>query len=152
MDDSTVIEQGTGESADGRHTLRFVVRLPHSMEEVWTAVATPDGLVGWLAAADTLQPRLGGAVALRRLNGASPAVPGRITAWDVERVAEYTMEGFHGRIRFHLEPGTILRFTHEIEGDDSLRVDCLAAALDGRPTDWSSWTPERFQELRESYG
>ena len=41
---------------------------------------------------------------------------GRITAWDVERVVEYTVEG-RGRIRFHLEPGrpagTTVRFTYE---------------------------------------
>lgn len=62
------------------------------------------------------QPRLGGAVTLRRLNGGG-AHPGRGTAWDVERVAEYTLEGLHGRIRCHLEPGTVLRFTNEFDGD-----------------------------------
>ncbi|WP_128376006.1 hypothetical protein [Streptomyces cavernae] len=156
-----VIEPGSSETRDGTHTLRFVVRVPHTMEEVWDAVATPEGLVKWLAAADVLERHLGGAVVLRLLNSDAPAVSGRITAWDVERVAEYTMEGFHGRIRFHLEPGTILRFTNEIHGDDEFRLDCLAAwhdhlerlaaALDGRPTDWSAWTPDRFRELRASY-
>ncbi|WP_407697377.1 hypothetical protein [Streptomyces kebangsaanensis] len=45
---------------------------------------------------------------------------GRITAWDVDRVAEYTVEG-GGRIRFHLErhgeDGTTLRLTHEFQGE-----------------------------------
>jgi hypothetical protein len=45
---------------------------------------------------------------------------GRITAWDVDRVAEYTVED-GGRIRFHLErdgeEGSALRFAHEFRGE-----------------------------------
>ncbi|WP_151479602.1 SRPBCC domain-containing protein [Streptomyces albicerus] len=160
-----VIERGTSETRGDRHILHFVLRLPHPVENVWPAVAHPEGLRQWLAAADPFEPRLGGAVALRWLNADGVVTAGRITAWDVERVAEYTTEDFHGRIRFHLEPwvelGTILRFTNEFDGDDALRLDCLAAwhmhleylaaALSGRPTAWKSWTPDRFLELRESY-
>ncbi|MER6129715.1 hypothetical protein ABT173_45605, partial [Streptomyces sp. NPDC001795] len=62
---------------------------------------------------EPFEPRLGGAVGLRLPEGTAW---GRITAWDVERVAEYTVEG-RDRIRFHLEPGhtkgTTVRFTHE---------------------------------------
>ncbi|MEU6391885.1 SRPBCC domain-containing protein [Streptomyces sp. NPDC046939] len=145
------------------HTLFFTLRLPHPVEQVWRAVATPEGLEGWLAAADVLEPRLGGAVTLRWLNGGG-AHQGRITAWDVERVAEYTLGGVHGRIRCHLEPATTLRFTNEFDGDDALRLDCLAGwhdhflhlldALDGRPMTgeaWQAWTPERWRSLRERY-
>ncbi|MGX5184681.1 SRPBCC domain-containing protein [Streptomyces avermitilis] len=78
------------------------------MDKVWAAVATPEGLRAWLAVAEPFEPRLGGAVGLQG--------EGRITAWDVERVAEYTVQG-RGRVRFHLEPahptGTTVRFTHE---------------------------------------
>ncbi|GAA3789809.1 hypothetical protein ACFS5L_40070 [Streptomyces phyllanthi] len=167
-----VIEQGTGRTRGDTHTLHFTLHLPrHPVERVWPVVAGHgDGLRTWLAAADTFEPRLGGAVALRWLNTGPggetpPAVAGRITAWDVERVAEYTLEGFHGRIRLHLEPdgehGTTLRFSNEIRGDDELRRDCLAAwhlhfeylaeALDGHPVDWTAWTPDRFEELRQTY-
>lgn len=145
------------------HTLFFTLRLSHPVEQVWRAVATPEGLEGWLAAADVLEPRLGGAVTLRWLNGGG-AHQGRITAWDVERVVEYTLGGVHGRIRCHLEPGTTLRFTNEFDGDDALRLDCLAGwhdhflclldALDGRPMTpeaWRAWTPERWQSLRDRY-
>jgi uncharacterized protein YndB with AHSA1/START domain len=113
-DPSRAIEEGTTETRGDAHTLRYVLRLPQPVEKVWTALATPDGLRGWLATAEVFEPRLGGAISLRGLGG------GRITAWDVERVAEYSTEG-RGRVRFHLEPGapegTTVRFTHEFEGE-----------------------------------
>ncbi|MFI8193037.1 SRPBCC domain-containing protein [Streptomyces sp. NPDC085946] len=107
------IEQGTSQTHGNTHILHFLVRLPRPMEAVWPALATPDGLTAWCAPADALEPRLGGEVALRGLGG------GRITAWDVDRVAEYTVEG-GGRLRFHLErdgDGCALRFTHEFQED-----------------------------------
>lgn len=69
------------------------------------------GAGGWLTGVEVLEPRLGGAVGLGELGA------GQVTAWDVERVAEYTVEG--GRVRFHLErdgeDGSVLRFTHEFQ-------------------------------------
>jgi uncharacterized protein YndB with AHSA1/START domain len=114
------IEQGGSQTRGSRHLLHFLVRLPGPAETVWPALTTPGGLAGWLTAADVLEPRLGGAVTLRELGA------GRVTAWDVERVAEYTLESGEGgegrgRIRFHLEqdgPGrSVLRFTHEYRGE-----------------------------------
>ncbi|WP_367044139.1 SRPBCC domain-containing protein [Streptomyces sp. Je 1-332] len=148
--------------------LHYEFHLPHPVEKVWAAVATPEGLPGWLAAADVFEPRLGGAVSLRWLNGGEAAThSGHVTAWEPERVAEYTID-LHGRCRFHLEAadgdagtGTALRFTNEFDGDDELRRDCLAGwhnhfefladALDGRPKDWSTWSLARWRELREEY-
>ncbi|MFE0652252.1 SRPBCC domain-containing protein [Streptomyces sp. NPDC059534] len=161
------ITRGRCETHDGdTQLLRFVVDLPHPVPVVWAAVASPEGLPGWLCEADPLEPRLGGRVTLRWLNG-DTEVSGRVTAWDPDFVAEYTVDPTHGRIRFHLEPGsggdgsTVLRFTNEFQGTRAYRLDCLAgwhdhlerlgAALDGRPTDWRDWTPERWQHLRELY-
>lgn len=108
------IEQGTSQTHGNTRILHFLVRLPGPVELVWPALATPEGLAGWFTPADVLQPRLDGAVTLRDLGA------GRITAWDVERIAEYTVEG-GGRLRFHLErdgaAGTALRFTHEFQGE-----------------------------------
>jgi hypothetical protein len=106
--------QGTGPTHGNTHLLSFLVRLPRPMETVWPALATREGLAGWFTPAEELEPRLGGAVALWGLGS------GRITAWDVDRVAEYTVGG--GRLRFHLEragdTGSVLRFTHEFRGQD----------------------------------
>ena len=107
------IEEGTAERRGDAYVRHYVLHLPRPVEEVWPVLASATGLREWLAPAEPFEPRLGGAVGLRRPDG--PA-EGRITAWDVERVAEYTVEG-RGRIRFHLEPGrpagTTVRFTHE---------------------------------------
>ncbi|MFI6205425.1 hypothetical protein ACIBAI_03385 [Streptomyces sp. NPDC051041] len=108
------IEQGTSHTRGSGHLLHFLVRLPRPMERVWPLLATREGLAEWFTEADVLQPRLDGVVALRGLGA------GRITAWDVDRIAEYTVEGA-GRLRFHLErdgeDGCALRFTHEFRGE-----------------------------------
>lgn len=164
---TATIGQGTSRTENGTQHLHFELHLPHPVERVWPAVASAQGLSEWLAAADVLEPRLGGAVVLRWLNqrGAAAVHTGRITAWDVDHVAEYTLGSPHGRVRFHLEPdgpeGTTLRFTNEFRGDDGLRLDCLAGwhdhfefladALAGRPKDWSAWTPERWRRFRDVY-
>ncbi|MEU6984577.1 SRPBCC domain-containing protein [Streptomyces sp. NPDC046324] len=160
------IPRGRCDTHDGNlHHLRYVIDLPHPMVRVWAAVATPEGLPQWLCAADPLEPRLGGAVTLRWLNG-DTQVSGQVTAWDPEYVAEYTVGPSHGRIRFHLEPAggggtTVLRFTNEFRATHEEKLDAmagwhdhferLAAALEGRPTDWSAWSPDRWQHLRELY-
>ncbi|MER6999970.1 SRPBCC domain-containing protein [Streptomyces sp. NPDC000410] len=171
------IPHGTGETHGDTQVLHFVMHLPHPVVHVWAAVATPEGLPQWLAAADLLEPRLGGRVVLRWLNaadaeedsegeGPGTVASGQVTAWDREAVAEYTLD-LHGRIRFHMEPlpadsfATVLRFTNEFTGTGERLLDNLAgwhqhfeylyAALDGRPTDWSAWTPDRWRQLREEY-
>ncbi|MGC9541664.1 SRPBCC domain-containing protein [Streptomyces sp. UG1] len=107
------IEQGISQTHGDTHTLHFRVRLPAPMEAVWPAFSSAHGLGAWWIPVDVLEPRLGGLVALRGVGS------GRVTAWDVDRVAEYTVEGV-GRIRFHLErdgeTGAVLRFTHEFQG------------------------------------
>ncbi|MER6369388.1 SRPBCC domain-containing protein [Streptomyces mirabilis] len=129
------IEEGaTVTREDGTRVRHYLLRFPQPVENVWAAVATSDGLGGWLAAADVFEPRLGGAVTLRGIGS------GRITAWDVERIAEYTVEG-RGRIRFHLEPtrpsGTTVRFTHESPRDEDpgwrQRFEHLSAYVEGTP-------------------
>jgi uncharacterized protein YndB with AHSA1/START domain len=127
------IEEGITETRGDTRTLHYLLRFPQPVENVWTAVAAPEGLRGWLAAAEVFEPRLGGAISLHGIGS------GRITAWDVERVAEYTVEG-RGRIRFHLEPGvpegTTVRFTHELEEEREpgwrARFERLLSALDAQ--------------------
>jgi len=131
--DRPPIEEGATETRGNARVLHYLLRFPQPVEKVWTALATPEGLRGWLAAAEVFEPRLGGAVTLHGLGS------GRITAWDVERVAEYTVEG-RGRVRFHLErgapdgTGTTVRFTHELEEEREppwrARFERLLQALD----------------------
>ncbi|WP_328781089.1 hypothetical protein OIE52_29815 [Streptomyces canus] len=108
------VEQGSSRTHGSTRILHFLVRLPVPMETVWPAVATVEGLGAWWAGVEVLEPRLGGAVVLPGLG------EGQVTAWDVDRVAEYTLER-GDRVRFHLErdgeAGAVLRFTHEYEGE-----------------------------------
>ncbi|MGW0393550.1 SRPBCC domain-containing protein [Streptomyces sp. NPDC003042] len=173
------VSHGTSEpGGEGRRLIRFELHVPHAYEDVWPVLTTADGLRGWLAEAEVLERRLGGAVTLRRPT-AGTAVSGHITAWDVERVVEYTVSE-EGRIRFHLEAvgtdSTVIRFLNERSlnerslnerslndggGRESELLDCLAdwherferleAALAGYPADWDAWTDARRADLRASY-
>ncbi|MFG2984040.1 hypothetical protein ACGFYQ_22760 [Streptomyces sp. NPDC048258] len=170
------VSHGTSESpGDGRPRIRFELHLPYAYEELWPALTTRDGLRGWLAEAEVLERRLGGAVTLHRL-GSPTLDTGRVTAWDVERVVEYTLGG-NERIRFHLEAvgtdSTVIRFVTErsvtepagpdaagradsLDALDRLAVwhehfELLESALAGRPVDWITWTGARRDELREDY-
>ncbi|MFJ9708538.1 hypothetical protein [Streptomyces sp. NPDC101234] len=100
--------------------LQLLIRLPRPMDQVWPSLSTPEGLATWFTPADVLQPRLGGTITLGDLG------TGTITAWDVDRMAEYTVDP-GGRIRFHLEPdgetASILRFTHEFPGETATERD-----------------------------
>ncbi|MEJ8643033.1 SRPBCC domain-containing protein [Streptomyces sp. MS1.HAVA.3] len=160
----SLVSHATSERRGEDHwLLRFELHLPCAYADLWPALTTEDGLRGWLAAADVLERRLGGAVTLRWLNTGTVAT-GRVTAWDVERVAEYTLSE-HGRIRFHLEAvgtdSTVIRFVNERGGPEEVCLDCLAgwhehfelleSAMAGRPADWSAWTDTRWARLREAY-
>ncbi|MFD4135417.1 hypothetical protein [Streptomyces goshikiensis] len=172
------VSRGTSESrGEDRRLLRFEPHLPHAYETIWPALSTPDGLRGWLAEADVLERRLGGAVTLRRPDG-GPALSGQVTAWDVERVVEYTLAGL-GRIRFHLEPvgtdSTVIRFFHEYGPNQPgpgldrpgsaggravdaeylagwhRRFELLESALEGHPAAPSARADQRLAALRASY-
>ncbi|MFB6614711.1 SRPBCC domain-containing protein [Streptomyces sp. NPDC085524] len=160
----SLVSHATSERrGENRWLLRFELHLPYSYEVLWPALTRASGLRTWLAAADVLERRLGGAVMLRWLNTGT-VVTGRVTAWDVERVVEYTVTE-HGRIRFHLEAvgtdSTVIRFVNERGGPEAERLDCLAgwhehfellnSALSGHPADWSTWSDTRWSELREAY-
>ncbi|MFI8536739.1 SRPBCC family protein [Streptomyces aquilus] len=129
------VEQGTSQSHGNTHILHVLVRLPRTMETVWPALSTPKGLGSWCTDVEVLEPRLGGTVRLGELGA------GQVTAWDVDRVAEYTVEG--GRIRFHLERDgdarCVLRFTHERVGGGvseqrwRVRFERLIAVLEPGP-------------------
>ncbi|MFJ4779905.1 SRPBCC domain-containing protein [Streptomyces sp. NPDC088762] len=158
---------GTSESrGEDRWRLRFELHLPYAYEELWPVLTTRDGLRGWLAEAEVLERRLGGAVTLRWLNTGT-VTTGHVTAWDVERVVEYTLT-LHEKIRFHLEPvgtdSTVIRFVNERSGTEAERLDCLAgwhehfelleSSLEGRPArpvDWAAWTDAHWSELRSDY-
>ncbi|MET9323087.1 SRPBCC domain-containing protein [Streptomyces sp. NPDC003038] len=163
------VSHGTSESrGDGRWRLHFEPHLPYAYEALWPALTTPDGLRRWLAEAEVLERRLGGAVRLR-LPDSGTVVTGHVTAWDIERIVEYTVTEY-GRMRFHLEAvgtdSTVIRFVNERTFDESggaqaqllehlaawhEHFELLESAMGGRPAHWAAWTDTHRAELRASY-
>lgn len=45
------LANGTVETCDGSHVLRFVRHFHHAIEQVWAALTEPEQLVAWLAEA-----------------------------------------------------------------------------------------------------
>ena len=75
---------------DGEHadlTFRRVYR--HRIEDVWDAIATPEGLRAWLMATDVkIEPRAGGRFEM--VSGPARFLStGEILAWEPPRVLEY---------------------------------------------------------------
>jgi uncharacterized protein YndB with AHSA1/START domain len=161
---------GTLETRDGRHVLRYERRLAHPIERVWAALTQPGELRGWLADAD-VELVEGGRVRLRWLNtddeGNGAVADGTVTALDPPRLLELDTDP-HGVLRFELREaggGTALTLTVSLpapnEGVDLARagwhihLEHLADALAGRPVDWPAWDAEhrpRWQEIHDGYG
>src|ERR1051326_5602555 len=95
---------GTVETRDGAHILRFVRHFHHPIEEVWAALTEPEQLVAWLAEAE-IEPRQGGSVQLRWLNtdergnSANAVMHATIRQFDPPRLLEYAGD-IHGVLRF----------------------------------------------------
>src|SRR5262245_48968184 len=75
---------------EGEHaTLRFERVYRHALEHVWDAIATPEGLAGWLLCTRAeIEARAGGRIEL--VSGpAQYHSTGRILVWEPPRVLEY---------------------------------------------------------------
>lgn len=160
---------GTLETRDGRHVMRYERRLAHSIERVWAAITEPGELRGWLADAD-IELVEGGLVELRWLNtddeGNSAVANGRVSAVDPPRLLELDTEP-HGVLRWELRAdgdATALTLTVSVPAPNAgvdmarsgwhIHLEHLADALDGRPVDWPAWSPEhraRFDEIHAAY-
>ena len=155
---------------DGEYaTLVFRRTYRHAPEHVWDAIATPDGLRGWLLCSQALiEGRVGGRFEM--VSGpAQYHSTGRILAWDPPRVLEYEWNvapvpemprGERAIFRYELTPdgdSTHVRVTYRRITASTARgflpglhvfLDRLEATLDGVPApDWL----ERFGELRRQY-
>ena len=162
---------GIVQTRDAAHrTLCFRRHFDVPVASVWPHLVRPELLSGWLAAADTLEPAVGGAVVLRWLNtdqqGRPTVATGTVSGWDPPTLVEYATD-IHGRIHFELQdegggsalalevtmPAPVDRLATYLAGWH-LHLDYLADALDGDPVDWSDWDrelAERWQPLYEWY-
>lgn len=154
-----------GESA----TLTFRRSYRHASERVWDAIATPEGLRGWLMCTHAvIEGRVGGRFEL--VSGPKPYhSTGRILVWEPPRLLEYEWNvepvpemprGEHAIFRYELtahEDSTHLLVTYRRISKQTARgflpglhafLDRLEAQLEGRaPPDWL----RRFGELGPTY-
>jgi uncharacterized protein len=145
---------------DDRCAVRFERLFDFTPEELWKALTDPEQLLGWLAHAESFDPRVGGAVELDF--GEGVAVRGEVLQLEPGRVLEYTWTHsgeIESLVRFELTPhehGTLLvldhrRLTREVGVQYGAgwhaHLDLLEAALAGGSL---GFVP-RYVELRPAY-
>ena len=159
----TLVEDG------GDATLTFRRSFRHTPEHVWDAIATPEGLRGWLMCTHAvIDGRVGGRIEM--VSGpARYHSTGKILVWQPPRVLEYEWNvgpvpemprGERAIFRYELAPegdSTQLVVTYRRMTPQSARgflpglhafLERLEAQLDGRvQPDWL----ERFAALRAEY-
>jgi uncharacterized protein YndB with AHSA1/START domain len=161
--------RGTLSAAGGYATLTFHRTYRHSAANVWSAIATPDGLRGWLMCTQVaIDARVGGRIEM--VSGpAAYHSTGNILEWDPPRVLEYEWNvapvpempsGEHAIFRYELTPDgesthllvTYRRITMQtapgfLPGLHAF-LDRLEAQLDER--DLPDWL-QQFGEVRSEY-
>ena len=139
--------------------VRFERRIEHPIEKVWEAISTPDGIKGWLGAAQ-LELHEGGDVRLQFDKTVGNVISGHVTAVDPPRLLEYTFGQEDSILRWELESAgeaTLLVLTHKLPSSEHYAetaagwhtlLDMIPAALDGGDPEWSK---ERWDEVRAEY-
>lgn len=166
---TTTAANGTLETRDDQHVLRFERRLAHPVERVWAALTEPAQVEQWLAAAE-IDLVEGGRVQLRWLNvddeGHDTVATGTITTLEPPHVIEFDTD-VHGLLRWEVRAdgaGSVLTFTATVPAPNDYLMMSLAGwhihlehlddALDGRVADWPNWYAKhyrRWAELHSEY-
>ena len=157
----------------GAHaTLTFHRTYAHPPARVWDAIATPDGLAGWLFATDvTLEARVGGAIAMTS-GPTGYRSTGTVLAWDPPRAFAYEWNvapvaemprgeraSFHYALAARADGGTDLAVVVRRISTPTARgmlpgvhavLDRLAAQLDAPDAPLPDWF-ERFAAARAAY-
>jgi uncharacterized protein YndB with AHSA1/START domain len=138
----------------------FERRIEHPIEKVWDAIATADGIKGWLGAAQ-LDLSEGGDVRLQFDKTVGNVITGRVTEVDPPHVLEYTFGQDDSILRWELsEAGgdaTTLVLTHTLPTDEHRAktaagwhtlLDMIPEAIAGNDPQWSQ---ERWNEVHQQY-
>ena len=113
--------------------VRFERRIEHPIEKVWDAIATPEGIEGWLGAAQ-LDLTEGGDIRLRFDKTVGNVVTGHVTEVDPPHVLAYAwFANWHNVtsrktiVRWELSPkdgGTLVKVIHSgLAQEDVARKD-----------------------------
>jgi uncharacterized protein YndB with AHSA1/START domain len=151
---------GTVQQVNGKHVLRFERLIDKPLERVWAAIATPDGIAGWLGDAH-LELKQDAPIRLRFDKTMGNVVEGQITAVDPPTLLEYTFGQPDSVLRWELSeaPGgqTSLVISHTLPSPDQASsalagwhtlLDMIPAAIDG---DDPQWSRARWDEVHAEY-
>jgi uncharacterized protein YndB with AHSA1/START domain len=142
--------------------VRFERRIEHPIEKVWDAIATPDGIKGWLGAAE-LDLTNGGGVRLQFDKTVGNVVTGTVTEVDPPHVLEYTFGQDDSILRWELQEtdddvqATRLTLTHTLPSPEHRAktaagwhtlLDMIPDAIEGKDPQWSQ---ERWDEVHQQY-
>jgi uncharacterized protein YndB with AHSA1/START domain len=135
-------------------------RIEHPIEAVWEAIATPEGIKGWLGAAQ-IDLSEGGDVRLQFDKTVGNVVTGKVTAVDPPNLLEYTFGQPDSILRWELESAgettTLLVLTHTLPSPEQKAktaagwhtlLEMIPPAIDGEDPQWSQ---ERWDEVHEQY-
>ncbi len=163
----TLIEEGA------HATLTFHRSYRHAPERIWEAIATPEGLSGWLMSRVEMEPRAGGRIEIDS-GSTGYRSTGKILTWVPPRTFEYEWN-LGPMPEMPLGERAIFRYELTVEGDTTQMqviyrrisrmnahaflpgthafLDRLEAQLDGEPLpDWMQRFEELFAEYLESGG
>jgi len=149
---------------DGRSVLRFRRLLAQTPAAAWEALTRTEALRSWHPTPFRLEPRTGGAVEFLPGTEGGQMPPGRVLAYEPERLLAYTWG--EDELRFTIEPrreGCLLTLEHAFA--DRLKaardgagwhlcLRALEAALQGRPVpgvEPGGRLPGGWPELNEEY-
>ena len=156
-------ELATLERTEEGGLIRFERRLPHPIEEVWSALTEPERLADWwppFATNVTVDLREGGLLTFDWPDG--PTLEYRFLRIAAPTLLEHTHTSAGSWMRYELDPteeGTLLRATYFVpEPDEAIErgdvvgghhgFDRLEAALSGQPAPVDA---ETFEALRLVY-
>jgi uncharacterized protein YndB with AHSA1/START domain len=152
---------GTVKQDGDSYVLRFERHLDHPIETVWEAIATPEGIRGWLGSAQ-VELAEGGNVRLQFDKTVGNVIEGRVTTVNPPRLLEYTFGQDDSVLRWELRPdghdATTLVLTHRLPSADHQAetlagwhtlLDLIPAAIAG---DDPQWSKERWDDVYKSYG
>jgi uncharacterized protein YndB with AHSA1/START domain len=164
MNDTSLYDGTVERTADGG-VIRFERTLPHSIDDVWGAITTPEGLGQWWLPFDadiTVDLRVGGEIVMASRGGEGITLTCSILRLEAPALLEHTHADPGSFLRWELESteaGCVLRLSHFVTDLDAAlgkgflvglhtSLGRLAPCLEGRPI---AWDDDRFEEARAHY-
>jgi uncharacterized protein YndB with AHSA1/START domain len=130
------------------HRYELELTVPGTPEQVWDAIATADGIAGWMMPTE-LEPRLGGAVVFHMGPDPDEVSRGRVTAYEPTRRIAYEEDwaALVGQPGDDVTP-LVTEFIVEAQSGGSCVVRVVSSAFGAG----AEWEREFFDEMTTGWG